>query len=366
MRSAGLLALVAACIVSSARAEDAPKGEDVSFKTADGLAIAATYWPPAAGTAEPAPVVVALPMYRHERGSWTPMVAPIADRGMGLLALDLRGHGGSANDLAKQVEARDPAVFNAMHEDVAAAVAWLAAEKKTPRGRIGLLGASVGCSVAIDAATRTPDEFAAVVTLTPGADYLGVPTMEHVARWPRGKPLLLVSSTGEAKAGASPILVKLEGKGAELKIVAPIDPADPGGPMGLHGTNMFGKVADVEANVADWLAYHLAFRRVDLGGGATAVLGSTGDSLYVGVETVEGAKPALEGFAVRVVHGDASSVFELGKRLPAPEGSTRRRTKLRRESLGVAPGAAFAVSVSLDGKKFLPDGDAPRLSFSLR
>src|SRR6185503_7103627 len=113
------------------------------------------------------------------------------------------------DDLSKKVEARDPTLFNAMHLDAEAAIAWLVKEQKTPKTRIGLLGASVGCSVAIDTAVRNPDDVAAVVCLTPGKDYLGVPTMEHVAKWPSGKPLLLVSSAKEADGGAGPIQTRL-------------------------------------------------------------------------------------------------------------------------------------------------------------
>jgi len=374
MKSASFL-IVGALLVAAARAEDAKKGEDVSFKTADGLTIAATYWPPAEGAATPAPVVVALPMYQHERVSYAPMVGPITDRGMGLLALDLRGHGASAKqgdeDLSKKVEARDAALFNAMHEDVEAAVRWLAAEKKTPAGKIALLGASVGCSVAIDAAVRRPDDYAAVVCLTPGRNYLGVPTMDHVAKWQAGKALLLVSSQDEAAGGADPILTKLDGKGAEMKLVGPLDTATAAGPMALHGTNMFGKVLDLESNVADWLAYRLTFRHLDLGGGVTAVVGGAGDALYVGVEWTTDEKPDLAATAVRVGTGPVTDpwskaqTLNVGRRFTTAK-TKRDRTKLRLDSLGAEAGKPFAVAVSLDGKTFHPEAGAPPLLITLR
>jgi len=371
-------ALVLASLVCvAARADDAGKGEDVRFPTADGLTIAATYWPPAFASKDPAPVVIALPMYKHERASYAPMVAPITDRGMGLLALDLRGHGDSAKqgdaDLGKQVDARDPALFNAMHADVEAAIKWLGKEKKTPAGKIGLLGASVGCSVAIDAAVRNPDAVAAVVCLTPGKNYLGVPTMEHVAKWPSGKPLLLVASAKEAGGGADPIATKLDGKGAELKIVAATDgDIESAEPMALHGTNMFGRVEAVESNLADWIAYRLAFRRFDLGKGITAVIGSAGDVLYVGVEASEDPA-ALTPLTLRVGTGDVtdpwskSQTIAVGKRLvPLADRLSRRRTKLSKDALGVESGRPFAVQVSLDGKTFFPEAGAPPLLITLR
>jgi len=379
MRQALPLVLAAACLAAPARAgEDVPKGEAVSFKTADGLTIAATYWPPATAPADAAPVVVALPMYKQTRASYAPMVAPITGRGMGLLALDLRGHGDSAKqgdaDLSKQVEARDAALFNAMHADVEAAVLWLAKEKKTPKGKIGLLGASVGCSVAIDAAVRSPDDFAAVVCLTPGKNYLGVPTMEHVENWPGGKPLLLVSSMPEASAGADAIKSKLDGKGAELKIVSAENPGAVAGPMDLHGTNMFGRVAIVEKNVAEWFAYWLTMRRFDLGDGLTAVIGGLGADLYVFVETPAGFTGTLDDFVLRIGTGDVTDpwskaqILDVGKRpeFQSAANPARRRTKFRRDALGVEPGRPFAVAVSLDGKRFLPEAGASPLLITLK
>jgi pimeloyl-ACP methyl ester carboxylesterase len=369
-----VVALLAASTATRA-ADDAPKGEDVRFRTADGLTIAATYWSPAAA-AEPAPVVVALPMYRHTRATYAPVVRPLLDRGVAVLALDLRGHGDSAqqgdDDLAKKVDARDPALFNAMHADVEGAIAWLGAEKKTPKGRIALLGASVGCSVAIDVAVRRPDDVAAVACLTPGANYLGVPTMEHVAKWPAGRPLLLVTSQGEAMTGASPILAKLEGRGAELKLVSAAEPDQVDDPTALHGTKMFGRVGGVESDLADWLAFHVAFRRVDLGAGRVAIVGSTGDALYLGVEFPEGAAPP-DAVALRIGRGGAtdpwskSETIDLAKRLaPVATAPRRRSTRLSRERLGVDAGAPFAVAVSLDGKSFHPEAGAPPLLFTLR
>jgi pimeloyl-ACP methyl ester carboxylesterase len=379
MRSALALVVAAAALFAGpAAAEDSPKGEEVRFATDDGLSIAGTFYAGLSADGSPTPVVIALPMYRHTRDSWAPMVRPVTDRGMSLLAIDLRGHGDSAKqgaeDLSKRVADRDPELFKAMHADVEGAIAWLAKEKKTPAGKIGLLGASVGCSVAIDTAVRVPDAVGAVACLSPGRDYLGVPTMEHVAKWPKGKPLLLVSSDAEMDRGAAPISTRLEGRGAELKRVVASEPGKIRDAMDLHGTEMFGRVADVEDNVADWLAYRLAFRRVDLGGGVTAVVGSAGSSLYVGVETPEGSKTPLGALTVRVGLGPVtdpwskSDTIEAGQRLdrPSPETPTRRRTRIGRERIGAEPGRPFAVALSLDGKSFVPDAASAPLFFALR
>jgi hypothetical protein len=263
-----------------------------------------------------------------------------------------------------------------MHQDVDAAIAWLAAEKKTPTGKIVLLGASFSCSVAIDTTVLNPDPIAAVVCLTPngtvGDAGFGMPTMDRLPKWPHGKPLLAVSSDEDAVFSLE-LLTKL-GDDARMRKVADSVPVGDAKARSIRGTDMFGRVPDVEDNVADWIALHVAFRRVDLGDGVTAVLGSTGTALYVGVETPPGAKTTLDALAVRVGLGPVtdpwskSETIEVGKRLSGPteDAAARRRTRIARDRLGAESGKPFAVQISLDGRKFLPAAGEPALLFSLR
>jgi len=189
--------------------------------------------------------VVLLHMYRHDKESWQPLVAELNRRGLVSLAIDMRGHGessiGPGGDDSSRVVERDPALFNAMHLDAEAAVRYLI--DKAGCSKIGLIGASVGCSVAIDTAVRGQVPVAAVVVMTPGSDYLGVPTLQHIENWP-GRPLLILSSSEEQERGAEAIFRKLEKQGAELVIFAQTD---------IHGTNMFGRVDGVAARIVSWL-----------------------------------------------------------------------------------------------------------------
>ena len=86
-----------------------------------------------------------------------------------LCAVDLRGHGKSRKqgkkDLAKGVNGRDAKLFNAMHQDVAAAVDWLGKNHKIGPDRIILFGASVGCSVALQYGAVSGNPPAAAVLL---------------------------------------------------------------------------------------------------------------------------------------------------------------------------------------------------------
>jgi len=133
-------------------------------------------------------------------------------------------------------------------------MAHLRDEGKCDGRRIGLVGASVGCSVAVDATVRRGDLVASVCALTPGKDYLGVPTMDHVKSW-KEQPLLLLSSEEEADGGARPIAAELKRKpGMEFRVV-------PG--EKVHGTNMFGKVAGIEDRIVHWFEATLAREILD-------------------------------------------------------------------------------------------------------
>lgn len=197
--------------------------------------------------------VVLLHMYRNGKESWQPLIGELVARSITCLAIDMRGHGESRFDPAgtddwPRVMARDPMLFNAMHRDGEAGVRYLQSAAGIPAGRIGLVGASVGCSVAIHTAVLRAVPVKAVVVLTPGANYLGVPTLEHIKKWPGQTPLLILSSREEKDRGAVQIHAQLQDRGATLRLFAE---------ESIHGTNMFGRVEGVEGLIAGWLGERL-------------------------------------------------------------------------------------------------------------
>lgn len=213
--------------------------ETVRFKTADDIEIVADYFKGKPGAAS----VVCIPMFRSDRKAYRPLVMPLMDKGFHVLLIDKRGHGESAPELAPRVKARDAVLFNAMHQDVAAAIAFLQKEKGCDVTRVGLVGASVGCSVAIDAAIRNTNAVRAVVVLTPGSNYLGVNTLEHLKRWPGTRIFTFVSSE-EEKTSAGVIKALDPFNGSNVMVV-------PG--TAIHGTRMFGKVGQIEELIANFM-----------------------------------------------------------------------------------------------------------------
>lgn len=246
-------AFVAAFDVAPVSAQEAA-GVDVTLTTDDKMSIVGTFW---AGSAANAPGVVLLHMYKSNRAAWQPLVRHLHDRGCDVLAIDMRGHGGSAKqgkaDLSAKVEKRDAKLFQDMHKDAIAAVRHLVKEAKSDPSKIVIVGASVGCSVAIDTARRYPKEVSAVACLSPGANFLGLNTVEQAKAWPKDKPLLLMTHASEAADGAPQVHDAIPASRLITYDDATPD-ASKDEPMWAHGTKMFGRIPLVEQTVASFVS----------------------------------------------------------------------------------------------------------------
>ena len=179
LRAALLLPLVLAAAPAAAQ-------ERVSFAAADGHQLHGIYLHP---EGVPRGGVLLLHMYQSSSLAWEPITERLAARGYHVLALDMRGHGksekgpdGKEIDIGREAT-EDPASnpFLKMHLDAKAGLDLLV-EKGAPEDRLAIVGASVGCSVALHCALKYPDLVAALVLMTPGSAYLGVPSLRPRAR----------------------------------------------------------------------------------------------------------------------------------------------------------------------------------------
>ena len=137
------VALVLACAVSwvfggrmvrgerSAVAYAVPPAQDFTLKAADGITLAATYWP---GRTERAPGVLLLHGNGASRATMADNARWLAAQGYAVFTVDFRGHGQS--DLTSR--------SFGLHEsrDAAAAFAWL--KHRQQGARIGVVGVSLG------------------------------------------------------------------------------------------------------------------------------------------------------------------------------------------------------------------------------
>ncbi len=233
----------------------------VSFPTADGVRLAADYFPPTTSQRGGAPIVILLHMYRSDRTAYAPLVPPLHEAGFAVLAIDLRGHGESATTETRDaVLKRDPEVFRKMQEDVRGAYDWLAQQANVDRARFALVGASVGSSIALQYAAkdRSVD---AVVCLSPGLNYMGLDSAGELHQI-TGRKILLLATEDERDAPYT-----LQQQNPDLQVH--ID-------MGhqAHGTNMFGVVPGLEREV-------VAFLKAGVGEPTTTtVYGSIERSVY--------------------------------------------------------------------------------------
>ena len=212
----------------------------VTFETFDGKVIHGDYYACKA-TETATPMVILLHMYRSNRTAFKPLITPLHEAGFAVLAIDLRGHGESATEKTRaRVMAAETAVFKEMYEDVRAAYDWLAKREDIDRSRFALVGASIGCSIALDYAVEDKS-VDAIVCLSPGTDYLGLDSKEDIRRI-KGRKIWLVGANNPKEKQAVETLKTLR-PGAEAQVI----------PSDHHGTHMFGQVAGIEKQIAEYL-----------------------------------------------------------------------------------------------------------------
>ncbi len=218
----------------------------------------------------PAGGIVLVPMYKSSRGAFAGLQTRLALAGYLALAIDPRGHGDSVNDKdGKPVSIErgtasvpEPNPFLKMWMDVDAGMKLLV-ERGAPAGKIGVVGASVGASVAIHLATRSKDRPRALVLMTPGVDYLGVPSLEHAKAMPP-RPVLILTSEEESGKGPKQLKQVLAYDDAELRVVPGTD---------IHGTFMLGRVTSIEASIVTWLDTALSTPpALEVGEGKTVII----------------------------------------------------------------------------------------------
>lgn len=161
--------------------------QTVRLQTADEVTIVGTYYAPPAGNA---PGVILLHMVARSRQDWDPLARKLREAGYAVLAIDLRGHGDSGGTQA----------WGRMPQDVVAAQVFISRQPEVDKGRIGIVGASIGANLALDYAA-SHGVVRSVVLLSPGLDYRGVRTERPMQDYDR--PVLIVASEEDQYAAES-------------------------------------------------------------------------------------------------------------------------------------------------------------------
>ena len=228
-RSRLFFALAAAAVAVGISVE--ARDQRVSFRTSDGVTIAATWYEP---SVRPAPAVILVHMLGRSRRDWDSLASRLADSGIGALALDLRGHGESSGTAPGEDH-------SAMVRDIEAARRHLATRSDVQHSRIGLAGASLGANLAaLEAAADA--NVASLALLSASLDYRGL-RIEAAVRKYGSRPILLVVSDEDGYARRTAEDLKKAGGG--IREVLMLSAAG-------HGTNMLGRSPDLAPALVAW------------------------------------------------------------------------------------------------------------------
>jgi alpha-beta hydrolase superfamily lysophospholipase len=224
-------AFAAMLSLALAAGDGAAAASRVTFRTDDGVTIAATWYEPGARSA---PAVILVHMLNKSRRDWEPVASRLASEGIGALAIDLRGHGESSGS----VDAGD---YSALVKDVAAARRYLSIRGEVIQSRVGIAGASIGANLALLEAAADPG-IASLALLSPSLDYRGL-RAEAAATKYGTRPALLVASDDDPYATRSVHDLQKAGKGTREAVVLS---------HAGHGTVMLSRNEDLARTLVDW------------------------------------------------------------------------------------------------------------------
>lgn len=218
-----------------------PAAQPVTFSAADGMRLSADYYAPGTRGRAAAPFVILLHMQRSDRTAWAPLLPALHDAGFAILALDLRGHGESATTQTRQQAIdRDPQLFRDMQQDLRGAYDWIVQQPDIDRARFALVGASVGCSVALQYAVRDRS-VDAIVGLSAGLNYMNIDSAGDL-RQITGRKILLVATTDEKDAPYT--LKERGGNQVDVRIISG---------RRAHGTDLFDAAPTLPQDLARFL-----------------------------------------------------------------------------------------------------------------
>ena len=220
-------ALVAGLFASPAEAG----GRGVTLTSLDGTPLTGEMYE---ASSRPAPGVVLIHMLTRNKGDWDSLANRMQDAGITALAIDLRGHGGSSGS---------PQELPAMVQDVRAAVQWLSVRQGMRPGAIGIVGASLGASLALLAAVDLP-LVRAIGLVSPSLDYRGLRTDTSLLKKIGGRSIWLAASTEDPLALRTLHDFAGEPSGPREQMVSSAKG---------HGTTLLNADHDVGRALVDWL-----------------------------------------------------------------------------------------------------------------
>ncbi|MFB3853207.1 MAG: alpha/beta hydrolase [Vicinamibacterales bacterium] len=235
MRKPVVAGAVMLSVLAAVRAPAQPSFT-ATLQTSDGVRLAATVYPPAR---RPAPAVILVHMLTRNRGDWQVLASRLSAAGIGAIAIDLRGHGGSGS--TPDGSAKTSEDLSRSVRDVTAAREFLRSRPDLFTDRIGIAGASVGANLAVLAA-QNDESVRSLVLLSPGLDYRGLRIEQALVKYgPR--PALIVVSQEDPYSFRSARRLAASGSGIrEMRVVL----------EECHGTVMLERERGLTEALVDW------------------------------------------------------------------------------------------------------------------
>lgn len=210
--------------------------EQVVLTAADGVKIAGAFY----GKPDQ-PAVLLLHMMPATKESWHRFSETLAERGFQVLAIDLRGHGGSEGGPDGYKKFSDKEHYESM-KDVEAGVDFL---KSKSASSISLAGASIGANLALEYAAGHL-EVSKVMLLSPGLDYRGIKTEPAIGRLRDGQSVYFVASLDDPYSAETVKTLFLETPQVVEKQIKVFERAG-------HGTAIFEKEPVFMDDIISWL-----------------------------------------------------------------------------------------------------------------
>lgn len=229
--------LVAACILALTPAPAAGEGRVVALAAADGTPLAGTFYE--AGSPA-APGVLLVHMLGRQRDDWAAVAERLQQQGLAALTIDMRGHGASGGTATP---------LSRMAQDVRAAVLWLASRPGVRPDAIGIAGASLGASFALQVAAEQPS-VRSLALLSPSLDYRGVRINRALVRKYGERPMWLLASSEDPYALRTIHELAEDTSGIRDERVAG---------AAAHGTNLLTADPGLITALVDWFRRTLIF-----------------------------------------------------------------------------------------------------------
>ena len=225
-------------------------GADVELKTKDGWTLAARYLP---AKAQGLPVFILLHETGGRKENWYFLAKTMERKGIGFLALDFRGHGGSQSPppgeppnwrkFSPPTKSANP--WNSLTLDVDAAAEYLQSQGLAISS-IAAGGADVGSSIALKWAAVHP-AVPMVFMLSPGMSYREVLTVNAIRAYGKRPILMMVGADDPRSPRETAILYEFAKRSAGLENTTLITAERE------HGTRILVVNKGIVGRIVDWI-----------------------------------------------------------------------------------------------------------------